>query len=594
MSQSGKYTPDIVPGTYIEEILGDIGGVSGAVVEFNANPQAGATIFFSGTGTLMLLNVTDLNGNTIFGESAGNGGVAGNNNSSFGAHSLETLTIGDNNAMFGEGAGATLTIASDCVGVGVGSFGAGATSPSRSIGIGSGTLENCDGSYNVAVGYNGGSNYAASESSNILINNTGTASESHTLRIGAGTGTSDQELSAAYICGIDGVNVGSSTVRVVTENSNQLGTADITAGPGITVTPSANAITIEVTGGLAITQIDGDIGSVAGNTVSFNATPVSGSSVQFSGTISTMLLEVTDGDGNTIIGNNAGNGTLTGNSNTGLGAGSFLGLTTGSTNTAVGFDAALSVTTGSSNVAVGYGALGLATTGSENVAIGKAALGDLVSGARCTVVGYGALVATTGSDNIGIGHGVGTTLTTGTFNIYIGDVDAASSSESNTTRIGNDGHTTATYIYGIGGVDVGSVANIVTEDNDQLGTAVLSAGTNISITAGANIITISSDSAVVNNYVTVNNAASPYTALSTDYYISADVTAGTVTIRLPNAPTTGRTFIIKDKVGLAATNNVTVTTVGGAVTIDGSTSFVMNTAYEAISVIFNGTSYEVF
>jgi hypothetical protein len=95
-------------------------------------------------------------------------------------------------------------------------------------------------------------------------------------------------------------------------------------------------------------------------------------------------------------------------------------------------------------------------------------------------------------------------------------------------------------------------------------------------------------------YTGVNHAASPYTVLSTDDYISADVTAGVITIKLPNAPATGRIFTIKDKVGLSATSNITVTTVGGAVNIDGATSFVMNTNYEAINVIFNGASYEVW
>ena len=95
-------------------------------------------------------------------------------------------------------------------------------------------------------------------------------------------------------------------------------------------------------------------------------------------------------------------------------------------------------------------------------------------------------------------------------------------------------------------------------------------------------------------YTGINHASSPYTVLSTDYYISADVTGGVITVKLPNAPSTGRTFVIKDKVGLSATSNITITTVGGTVTIDGSTSFVMNSAYEAVSVLFDGSNYEVF
>jgi hypothetical protein len=125
--------------------------------------------------------------------------------------------------------------------------------------------------------------------------------------------------------------------------------------------------------------------------------------------------------------------------------------------------------------------------------------------------------------------------------------------------------------------------------------ATLTAGANVTITNGAGTITIAANTGSETvAYTGVNHAASPYTVLATDYYISADVTAGVISILLPNAPSTGRIFVIKDKVGLSATSNITVTTVGGAVNIDGATSFVMNTAYESVQVIFNGSTYEVF
>lgn len=125
--------------------------------------------------------------------------------------------------------------------------------------------------------------------------------------------------------------------------------------------------------------------------------------------------------------------------------------------------------------------------------------------------------------------------------------------------------------------------------------AALTAGTNIAITNGAGSISIAANTtSQVVAYTTVLFAASPYTVLTTDYYIGANVTGGAITIRLPNAPTTGRIFVVKDVVGLAATNNITITTVGGAVNIDGATSFVMNTAYEAASLIFNGATYEIY
>lgn len=117
-------------------------------------------------------------------------------------------------------------------------------------------------------------------------------------------------------------------------------------------------------------------------------------------------------------------------------------------------------------------------------------------------------------------------------------------------------------------------------------------GDGISIHTGA-----SGDTVVIAyapTYTNVTNAMSPYSTTVTDNFISVNVTAGAVTIRLPNAPASSRVFTIKDRVGLAGANNITITTVGGAVNIDGATSFVMNTAYEAMSLLFNGTSYEIY
>lgn len=96
------------------------------------------------------------------------------------------------------------------------------------------------------------------------------------------------------------------------------------------------------------------------------------------------------------------------------------------------------------------------------------------------------------------------------------------------------------------------------------------------------------------NYTSVNNAMSPYVVTATDYFISVDASGGAVTIELPNTTTTKREFVIKDRLGQAATNNITVTTPGGIVTIDGSTSYTFTDNYESLEMLFNGTSYETF
>lgn len=97
------------------------------------------------------------------------------------------------------------------------------------------------------------------------------------------------------------------------------------------------------------------------------------------------------------------------------------------------------------------------------------------------------------------------------------------------------------------------------------------------------------------NYTNVTHAMSPYTVLSTDYYISVDVSGGVVQLNFPNAPTFKQIWIVKDRTGGASTNNITLTTPGGTVTFDGLTTYTMDSNYQAIELLANATpTYEVF
>lgn len=86
----------------------------------------------------------------------------------------------------------------------------------------------------------------------------------------------------------------------------------------------------------------------------------------------------------------------------------------------------------------------------------------------------------------------------------------------------------------------------------------------------------------------------PYTVLSTDSFMGVDTTTLEISILLPDAPATGRVFIVKDIIGLAPLNNVTITTVGGVVEVEDDTEFVMNSSFEAVQLLFNGTKYLIF
>ena len=185
---------------------------------------------------------------------------------------------------------------------------------------------------------------------------------------------------------------------------------------------------------------------------------------------------------NTFIGDVAGNFTLTGTENTAVGPASLTFLTSGYYNTALGCGALNLLTSGYLNTSVGDISMSLLTTGISNTGIGKNVLNRLVSGsynlALGTIVGYGAGEAytTNESSNIVIGN-LGT----------IGD--------NNTIRIGKTGAGNAQqnkcYLAATYGVNVGSVASVVSMSaGEQLGTTVITAGTNISVTPAANTITI--------------------------------------------------------------------------------------------------------
>lgn len=117
-------------------------------------------------------------------------------------------------------------------------------------------------------------------------------------------------------------------------------------------------------------------------------------------------------------------------------------------------------------------------------------------------------------------------------------------------------------------------------------------GTNITTSGAGNTVTINASADLEKNYTSVNT--SPYVVLAADEYIGVDSSGGAIQINLPNAPSTGRVYTIKDSTGSAASFNITVTTVGGSVNIDGATTFVMNTAYQAVNLIFSGTAYEIY
>ena len=88
--------------------------------------------------------------------------------------------------------------------------------------------------------------------------------------------------------------------------------------------------------------------------------------------------------------------------------------------------------------------------------------------------------------------------------------------------------------------------------------------------------------------VTLIDAAT-YEPGANEYFLGV-IYDGSVTITLP-AGTLGKVYVVKDSIGDANTNPITV--VATASTIDSLTSYVMNTPWGSISLIYNGIEWNV-
>lgn len=84
--------------------------------------------------------------------------------------------------------------------------------------------------------------------------------------------------------------------------------------------------------------------------------------------------------------------------------------------------------------------------------------------------------------------------------------------------------------------------------------------------------------------------AYPYTTLTTDYVILVDTSAAR-TITPMASPVTGQMYVIKDNVGSAAANNITVTPSGK--NIDGAASTTINVNFGSITIVYNGTQWNI-
>ena len=87
-----------------------------------------------------------------------------------------------------------------------------------------------------------------------------------------------------------------------------------------------------------------------------------------------------------------------------------------------------------------------------------------------------------------------------------------------------------------------------------------------------------------------NVASSPYNVTASDFTLNVD-TSSARTINLPASPTTGRKIVVMDGTGTASSFNITIQ--GNGHNINASSSLTINTNFQAKTLIYNGTIWNV-
>jgi len=147
---------------------------------------------------------------------------------------------------------------------------------------------------------------------------------------------------------------------------------------------------------------------------------------------------------------------------------------------------------------------------------------------------------------------------------------------------------------GSSGGGSGTVTNVTVAADSGVGGSITTSGT-ITISGGTGVTTsVSGTDVTVNtsaaSYLSTVTKATNYTVLAGNDVVFCNVSGGSITITLPSAATDGRVIRVVD-LGSASPSGNQVTIDGNGNAISGASTQTLNSQYQSIIVVGNGSDY---
>ena len=590
--------------TLAKSAVSSIQGNSGSPLTGNLTLEtANSTPIFAGSGSTLTLDFGL--SNLILGSSLPSLS-GGTTNVGLGQSVLNSLTSGTSCTCIGNFSGNAITSGSGCVAIGANSlskFSTGSAGQGSNTAIGNACLANLlTGTYNVVISAVGGASLAGAESSNILISNLGVLNESNAIRIGTqGVGLGQQNT--CFIAGIAGVTVSNQAIVTVNTSGGSVGQLGEVAQVPLSLGGTNAALTAS-NGGIFYSTASA--GAILAGTATAQQILLSGSSTTPQWSTSTFPLDAAQYDFLYATAAHAWGRLTTANNGilitSATGVPSWLtGGTTGQVLVATTSNPATWSTL--SSIAV------TTLTGTANQVLVNGTSATPTAGAITLTLPQS--IATTsnvtfGSVLIGNGGALQTTTTTGnTMNIQV--YNNTTPGYVNVLALTNGATPTAILRVSDGSSSTPSIS-FLNETNTGFyrnGTNTIDLTINGSQAMGWGTVAVSVLNRNFNTWPGTNNSlagslqftrtakTASYTLVQGDFLAVFTSLSGAVNATLPTPGSNNSFYFIKDESGTAQTNNISVIAQSGK-TVEGNSSYVINTNNGGAGFYYDGTNWRVF